>query len=158
MKAKAEVNPRRVEFESDGLVDSLTHALAPARFQEILQSELSKADRAHLKIAVISAKNKSFEISSHDSEKNRTKEVEVELKCFAEIVSSLLRSGDEIGRISEDGFWILIHGDRQAAERAIGRFTELIHQADWHLNICESESGESIKNLLRRVDLIHFAK
>ena len=35
----------RVEFESDGLRDSLTGTLAPARFMELLEQEIQVADR-----------------------------------------------------------------------------------------------------------------
>lgn len=181
MKPNTDLVPERIEFESDGVIDSLTHALAPARFQDILATELSKAFRSGEKITMVSAKCRLFgsfeEKLGNDSGMNndptlkrdllkiesfnkvsRKNEIEEELKSFAETISGLLRSGDEIGRLSEDGFWILIHGEGAAAQRAVRRFGESINQESWELQICESENSDSVKNLLRRMDAIHFTK
>jgi len=84
------------------------------------------------------------------------------LKLLSINIRRLLRGGDQICRISEDGFWILIRGDISAAEIACERFMHEVGESTWRemwqIRYCESEVGEEIRNLLRRMDQIHFTK
>jgi len=84
------------------------------------------------------------------------------LKLLSTNIRRLLRGGDQIGRISEDGFWILIRGDINAAEIACERYMREVGESTWRemwrIRYCESEVGEEIRNLLRRMDQIHFTK
>ena len=84
------------------------------------------------------------------------------LKLLSTNIRRLLRRGDQIGRISEDGFWILIRGNKSAAEIASDRFMRQVGESMWRemrqVSYCESEVGEEIRNLLRRMDQIHFTK
>ena len=144
----------RIELASDGLVDSLTQALAPARFLEILRTELSMAAREGRKITLISARLR--EIPSSDE--NTVDHAELILYRFAQDLQKKLRAGDHCGRISEMGFWIMVRGDEEAARKAAPRLINREDEELWRFEFCESEVGESIKNLLRRMDAIHFTK
>ena len=154
-----------IEFSSDGVTDSLTDALAPARFHEYLTGELSMANRERRTITLISlrlaspaASGDSMRSTPYDS----AEKIHHELKILSSDIRRLLRGGDQIGRISEDGFWILIRGDLNAAEIASHRFMREVGESTWRekwrVRYCESQVGEEIKNLLRRMDQIHFTK
>jgi len=144
----------RIELASDGLVDSLTQALAPARFLEILRTELSMAAREGRKITLISARLR--EIPSSDE--NAVDHAELILYRFAQDLQTNFRGGEHCGRISEMGFWIMVRGDEEAARKAAPRLINREDEELWRFEFCESEVGESIKNLLRRMDAIHFTK
>ena len=146
----------QIEFTSDGTRDSLTGALAPARFLEVTRRELAIGVREGRAITLISVRFMAPELGENGNQSNYS--IEDQLKNFTEFIQPLLRTGDQIGRISEDGFWILIRGDEGSAHRAIERFQSSGVEGNWRFRLCESQKGEDIKNLLRRMDLIHFAK
>jgi hypothetical protein len=152
-----------IDFSSDGLTDSLTDALAPARFHELLIGELTMANREQRKITLISLRllRGSIESEGLDSAKE-VERIHLELQSLSLQVRRLLRGGDQIGRLSEDGFWILIRGDIRSAEIACDRFMlemgESMLRDLWQVRYCESEVGEELRNLLRRMDQIHFTK
>ena len=83
-------------------------------------------------------------------------EIEVLLYNFADHLLSQLRAGDHCGRISESGFWAMIRGDEESARRAAPRLMSDADEALWQIDFCESEDRETIKNLLRRMDALHF--
>ncbi len=156
-RAQANSSQKSLELQSDGLFDSLTGALAPERFLEILASELRMASREHRQITLISIR------LSEEQLTRQIDEQELLLTQLAGKIRDQLRAGDYCARISETGFWILIRGDgesaRKAAPRLIGQSTDgLVNELLWRVEFCESESGENIKNLLRRMDAIHFTK
>jgi len=136
----------RIELTSDGVRDHLTGALAPARFLEIVRAELSMANRESRVVTLISIR-----LAEPSSS-----EVEDALILFATSTASLLRTGDQCGRISEYGFWILLRGDQESSRVAAERFLAPHNADQWIIDYCESEPGEDIKNLLRRMDAIHF--
>ena len=138
----------RIELTSDGVRDQLTGALAPARFLDILRAELSMANREGRIITLISIRLADPTCSG----------VEDSLILFAASTASLLRTGDQCGRISEFGFWILLRGDQESSLIAAERFFAPHDEQQWSIDYCESEVGEDIKNLLRRMDAIHFTK
>jgi GGDEF domain-containing protein len=148
----------RIEFISDGERDLLTDALAPSRFLSYLKSELSIARRERRAITVVSVRAMGdLSVGSNSV----SGELELKLKKFVEVVAPLLRAGDHLGRISEDGFWMLIRGNRIDAEKALHRFSGTLadlNEGEWRIRYCESELEDQIENLLRRVDAIHFAK
>jgi GGDEF domain-containing protein len=161
-----------IEFLSDGVNDSLTDALAPARFHEYLTGELSMANRERRTITLISLRLASISLrlaspaspgdSMRSAPYDSAEKIHHELKILSSDIRRLLRGGDQIGRISEDGFWILIRGDLNAAEIASHRFMREVGESTWRekwrVRYCESEVGEEIKSLLRRMDQIHFTK
>lgn len=156
--AKAEI-----EFSSDGVSDSLTDALAPARFHEYLTGELSMANREKRTITLISLRISMSSIRPEDPKLAEAIEsIHQNLKLLSTSIRHLLRGGDQICRISEDGFWILIRGNESAAEIACERFMHAVGESTWRemwqIRYCESEVGEEIRNLLRRMDQIHFTK
>ena len=162
--AKAEI-----EFSSDGVSDSLTDALAPARFHEYLTGELSMANRElrtitliSLRISMDSIRQEPLDSGEKQKPIREVESIHQNLKLLSTSIRRLLRGGDQIGRISEDGFWILIRGDISAAEIACERFMREVGESTWRemwrIRYCESEVGEDIRNLLRRMDQIHFTK
>jgi hypothetical protein len=52
----------------------------------------------------------------------------------------------------------MVRGDEEAARKAAPRLINREDEELWRIEFCESESGENIKNLLRRMDAIHFTK
>lgn len=141
-----------IEFASDGERDSLTGVLAPARFLEIVASELQISRRESRKITLISIK------CICKVERGGATLIEGLLLNFAQVATALMRRGDRCGRVAEDGFWILIRGDRSSADRFIARlFTEL-DETDWSTESIEIDEADDMKNLLRKMDLIHFTK
>lgn len=137
-----------IEFESDGVWDSITGALAPARFLEILEDEIAIAGREGRTITLISLH---LHLQSDI-------DLVAALKEFATALSPSMRRGDYLVRISEYGFWFLIRGGIEAAKIALARVSNEIDLTIWRVQYCEVVVGEDMKNLLRRMDLIHFAK
>ena len=161
-RAQADSAPKRLELRSDGLVDSLTGAMAPERFLEILTNELRMAAREARLITLISIRLNEH-LNSDLQPTGQIEEQELLLTQLASAIQSQLRAGDHCARISESGFWILIRGDgdsaRRAAPRLLSQSTAGVgDEALWRVEFCESEAGESVKNLLRRMDAIHFTK
>jgi len=158
-----------IEFSSDGVTDSLTDALAPARFHEYLIGELSMANREQrtitlisLRILIDSMRQEPLDSGEKQGPAGEVESIHQNLKHLSTTIHRLLRGGDQIGRISEDGFWILIRGDINAAEIACERFMQEVGESTWRemwrIRYCESDVDEDIRNLLRRVDQIHFTK
>lgn len=162
--AKAEI-----EFSSDGVTDSLTDALAPARFHEYLIGELSMANREQrtitlisLRISMDSRRQEPLDSGEKQRPAGEVESIHQNLKLLSINIRRLLRGGDQIGRISEDGFWILIRGDINAAEIACERYMREVGESTWRemwrIRYCESEVGEGITLLVRRMDALHFGK
>lgn len=161
MKKKSESEAERIEFESDGRIDSLTHALAPASFQDLLANEFSISKREGRVITLISVRLLDFPRANLARDVHDADEDIDQLKKFVESTAPVLRTGDAIGRISEDGFWILIRGDRKSAEKARERFSEVVDASQWRWEYCASqvrEVGEDFRAFLRRMDSVHFTK
>ena len=166
------IGQRRVEFESDGVSDSLTGVLAPARFLSILRNELHVAAREKRAVTVISIRLTAMQPSaSHSTELladplRGASDVSLHeelLKSFAHQLSTLIRSGDYCARISEDGFWLFTRGDIRSAQIATTRYLFDLDPADWSLAFYESmagqsDTGESMRQLLQRMDALHFTK
>jgi len=169
-----------IEFSSDGVRDSLTGALAPARFNELLQSELAMANRDQRLITVLSLRLKN--ISTKTSVQRDRDLIHQLLKSMADHLSPLLRSGDQLCRISEDGFWILMRAHLSDATTASKRLfpngfevdpglsssaslassaspstSRSLDQGVWRLQYCESEPGESLSSWIQRIDHCHFS-
>ncbi len=139
----------RVEFESDGLRDSLTGTLAPARFMELLEQEIQVADREKRSITIISLR-----LASCGHHAERDGEL---LKSLASHLVRVIRTGDHCARMAEDGFWVIARGDRSAAEIAVSRYLNELEPEQWRVEICEVLDGEKRRNLLRRIDALHFS-
>jgi GGDEF domain-containing protein len=136
--------------------------MAPERFLEILTNELRMAAREDRLITLISIRLIDHHNSDHQPNE-QIEEQELLLTRLASAIQSQLRAGDHCARISETGFWILIRGDgdsaRKAAPRLIGQSGLGVgDEALLRVELCESEAGESVKNLLRRMDAIHFTR
>ena len=147
----------KLELTNDGAVDALTGAVAPERFLAILTNELRMAARERRVITLISIR-----LMEQQLEESIEEQALLLIRLASEI-RPRLRAGDYCARISESGFWILIRGDgesaRKAAPRLIGEANlGVAQEGRWRVEFCESEAGESVKNLLRRMDAIHFAK
>lgn len=141
-----------IEFASDGERDSLTGVLAPARFLEFVASELQISRRESRKITLISIR------CICKVERGGVTLIEGLLVNFARVAAALMRRGDRCGRVAEDGFWILIRGDRSSADRFIARIFMELDEKDWSTESIEKAEADDMKNLLRKMDLIHFTK
>jgi GGDEF domain-containing protein len=171
------VGQRRVEFESDGVRDSLTGVLAPASFLEILGNELHVAAREKRAVTVISIRLTAMQPVLTQTSASHRAEIPTDpikyqsdvalyeelLKSFAHQLSTLIRRGDYCARIAEDGFWVLTRGDICSAQIATKRYLLELDPMDWSLayhqsNAGQSDTAESMRQLLQRMDALHFTK
>ncbi len=176
------VGQRRVEFESDGVHDSLTGVLAPASFLAILENELHVAAREKRAVTVISIRLTAMQPVLTKPSASRRAEIisdphrfqsdvvlyEELLKSCSQQISTLIRRGDYCARIAEDGFWLLTRGDIRSAQIATKRYLLDLDPMDWSLAFHQSDAGQSdagqrdtgvsMRQLLQRMDALHFTK
>jgi len=139
---------RKLEFRSDGLVDSLTLSMAPAIFHENLAREFSNSQRdsRDLTIASISLNPNGFQNAAE------FQEVLIDM-AFA--IKRRLRGGDFFARISDCGFWILLRTDVAGAEKVLVRL-DLPRHDDLQINYV-ARKYLTFEEWIGEVDRLHFA-
>lgn len=125
--------------------------MAPELFYGNLRREIAAANREHRALSIIS-----FVIIRRD-----VAGVEETDPAFSERiikVSSLISHGtraDEFfSRISEDGFWVFIRGNKANAHIAAERANL---DSDIRVNVIEREENETFHSWIGRVDGFHFS-
>jgi GGDEF domain-containing protein len=115
-----------LEFENNGIADSLTGTNAPAVFVQNLYRAVSVANRNHISLSVLTIKYYETEVLRNSkSNKDLSKiqiEMEQELLAGSRAISASLRGGDFFGRMAIDGFWICLQSNRENAFLAATRF------------------------------------
>ncbi len=142
---------RTLEFRNNGIIDSLTGAMAPALFYENLHREISAADRDRRTLSIISivvVRRKLGEGEELDAPLSER------IIKITSLIDHGMRADEYFSRISEDGFWVLIRGTKENALMAIKR-AEL--DPDIRIEVVEREEGESFRSWVSRVDRVHFA-
>jgi len=139
---------RDLEFQSDGLVDSLTLSMSPALFYENLAREVATAQRESrdLTIASISLNPKGFKGAAEFQE------------ALIEIAFSIkngLRGGDFFARISDCGFWIFLRTDEAGASKVLTRL-DLPRHKELTINLV-ARKYFSVEHWINQVDQIHFS-
>jgi len=113
---------REVEFQNDGLTDSLTQTMSPTLFHEALKREIASAkrDRRELAVLTVLLRIAGFEGAAQFQEA---------LIQIAFVLRTGLRGGDFFARISDNGFWVLLRTDEVNARTIIERLDLPHHDA-----------------------------
>ena len=138
---------REIEFQSDGLTDSLTQTMSPAIFHEALKREIASAKRDERELAVLalSLENQAFTTVAQFQE------------ALIQIAFALrmgLRGGDFFARISDNGFWVLLRTDEVNVEAIVKRL-DLPHRDHLQSQIVARKFAE-YSEWVERIDSIHF--
>ena len=146
-------NDLKIEFANNGVVDSLTGGSAPNVFRLNLKQATSNADRngEPLTILTVRIHEESLKIKSLDS----AKFIETSLISLAKVIKKNTRGGDFFSRISELGFWILLHGDKLSgvmAKKRLIQNSELEIQTQLYSRL-NSMSGEK---WIKEIDSEYF--
>ena len=136
-----------IEFENDGVTDSLTGVMSPSLFHENLKREISRAGRQDHGLAVISisVKPRNFQSVSLLQE---------ELIRIADTLREQLRGGDFFTRISDLGFWALLRADESETDAVIHRLG-LPNQKDLDIYVL-ARKKDAYDEWIKRIDLVHF--
>jgi len=138
-----------LEFHNNGVIDSLTHAPAPAVFLENVFREAASARRARHSLTIVSVRGD-----------NPT---EAQLIHISRCIARHLRSEEFFTRISETGYWIAIRGQEMDALALAQRILETMgtelksHERVWRASAIEYRPEMSLDQWIRLADEIHFA-
>ena len=133
-----------VEFGNNGVIDSLTHAPAPAIFLVNLQREYSSAQREKRFISIISIQASPHGIAT-----------EPQLTALARTIVQHIRAEEFFSRISETGFWIAVRGGEVASKNLASR---IIDEKDkkWRTSIIECTPSLTFDEWIGLADCAHF--
>lgn len=106
---------REIEFQSDGIRDSLTMAMAPELFHQTLQREIASAKRGAQELVIVSL------VLRPDSFASKAL-FEEGLIGIAFSLRTALRGEDFFTRMSDAGFWVALRTPAQAAPTIIERW------------------------------------
>jgi len=142
-----------MEFSNDGFRDSLTSALAPYLFQQLLEREAAAADRENRKVSVGIIQCV-----------GNTKALSYDLTALNSVLLTTVRSDEFYSRAVANGFWLFIRGDQAAAERAIERIRNELQSGKIALTsitevsyqVVERNSQRDIVDWLGRIDRASF--
>jgi GGDEF domain-containing protein len=136
-----------IEFENDGVTDSLTGVMSPSLFHENLKREISRAGRQDYDLAVISISVKPRNFKSVSL-------LQEELIKIADTLREQLRGGDFFTRISDLGFWALLQVDESETDAVIARLG-LPNQKDLDIYVL-ARKKDGYDEWIKRIDLVHF--
>jgi hypothetical protein len=142
-----------IEFHNNGVIDSLTHAPAPAVFLEILKREHARYSRSAQPISVIS-----LSIQLGTPPKNDYS-LEQRLIDMTRRIRREMRSDETFCRISECGFWVVINGNFDDAEAVAQRIVKYVGSENaqtWRIIVSECVPGLSCDDWIRELDRVHF--
>ena len=139
-----------LEFSNNGLIDSLTLAPAPAIFLENLSREYSNGIREARTLSMLSLRPLEH--------KNIT---ELQLQAMSKKIIQLLRHGEFFTRISEDGFWIAVRGDSNAANVLSQRILTVSSpgtpsEGYWGVRVIECVPLNTFEEWIGACDTTHF--
>jgi len=138
---------RAVEFQSDGVADSLTLTMAPALFHVNLKREIASAKRENRDLAVLS-------ISLRPDRFATVAEFQEGLIALAFALRTSLRGGDFFARISDRGFWVLLRTGEVDAGLIVKRL-DLPRHEDYESYIVARKYDEYTQ-WIERLDQLHF--
>ena len=125
-------------FYDEGNYDPLTGLMAPVHFYESSERLLSWAERSHHPVSIIAMRLSAIN--------------EDDLVRCARHISSELRGGDLLARISAYDFALLFLGDSLGAEQLIFRLRNTI-KASIGYEHTQIEVGESVVDGLARLNI-----
>ena len=135
----------KIEFSNNGVIDSLTHAPAPAIFLQNLQREFASAQREARSISLISIQSSHHEVVT-----------DPQLTALARTIVRHLRSNEFFTRISETGYWIAVRGGAPAAGNLAMRIIDN-EEKKWRTSIIECTPSMTFDEWIHEADLQHFA-
>jgi GGDEF domain-containing protein len=103
-----------VEFSNNGIIDLLSGAPSQNAFMKSLHQALANADRSKSDLTLVTIKIVGEQYKSSG-------ELEIALIDLAKLIRKNLRAGDLFTRMSERGYWLLIHGDKLAGMKIAER-------------------------------------
>jgi len=138
---------RAIEFESDGIADSLTSSMAPALFHENLKREISTADREGRELTIVS-------VLVDPENYLSAGEYQESLVALAFALEKNLRGGDFFARISDCGFWILLRTDEETAAAVVDRL-DLPRRDELTIKLAARKLS-NYSEWIDRIDQLHF--
>ena len=138
---------RAIEFESDGIADSLTSSMAPALFHENLKREISTADREGRELTIVS-------VLVDPENYLSAGEYQESLVALAFALEKNLRGGDFFARVSDCGFWILLRTDEVSAQGVIDRL-DLPRRDELTIKLAARKLS-NYSEWIERIDQLHF--
>lgn len=142
--------PRTLELRNNGIVDSLTGAMAPELFYENLRREIAAANRVMHSLSIVSVVVVPRNEGAHVEDQALFAERIIKVSSR---ISQGTRADEYSSRISENGFWVLIRGSRENASTAVERINL---DPDIEIDVIERMPGESFQSWILRVDQVHF--
>ena len=153
-----EITPKlfaEIYFENDGEFDLLTGAIAPNRFNQIIDREVKLSKRNLENLAIISV---SLDLNSVKSIEKSEQILEIESQLIQTYfkIQSLLREIDCIGRVSTHGFWVFIKVRTISdSSKLVNRIKDLVPD-NLIFSIVDYTQGESQLQWYERIDKEHF--
>lgn len=135
---------KNLEFKNNGVIDSLTHAPAPAIFLHNVQREFVSAARDKRTISILSIQASPHEIVT-----------EPQLTALARTIVRHLRAEEFFTRISETGYWIAIRGGSASAGSLALRIID-DEEKKWRTAIIECSPDKTFEEWIREADSLHF--
>ena len=165
------LSSRSIEFQNNGVSDSLTGAPAPKIFFDNLAREISKSLRKSQSISIITIKllpegsdfKKSKKLTIQNKNQNNQK-FEKNLALVNNCIKSNMRGSDFYSRIAENGFWLCVQGDLEEAMRAGMRINQKLEEklrgisdkAKIEKSFSEWSGNQDVKNWIDEIDLQFF--
>ena len=138
---------REVEFQSDGLRDSLTMAMAPELFHENLKREIAATKRLAQELVIVSLVLSADEFATKAAFQERLIEIAFALRTG-------LREEDFFARISDAGFWVVLRTEEKAVPAIIGRWN-LPFPSQISIHVL-ARADLDYQELSQAVDQLHF--
>ena len=150
----------KIYFENDGEFDSLTGALAPNRFNQIVKREIDLVKRSKEKLAVISItlepQNLTKDLPTGIDINERVLIVEEMLIEVHFQIKSGLREVDCVCRVSKLGFWILTKLTSQSDSKVLVERIRALISEKFSISVIEYTPGDSLLQWYEKIDLQHF--
>ena len=144
-----------IYFENDGEIDLLTGAIAPNRFNQIIDREVKLSKRNLENLAIISVSLDLNSVKLNDISEQAL-EIESQLIQTHFKIKSLLREIDCIGRVSTHGFWVFIKVRTISdSSKLVNRIKDLVPD-NLIFSIVDYIQDESQLEWYERIDKEHF--
>ena len=138
---------REIEFQSDGLRDSLTMAMAPELFYENLKREIAATKRLAQELVIVSLVLRADGFATKAA-------FQEGLIGIAFALRTGLREEDFFARISDAGFLVLLRAEQKAVPAIIERWN-LPHPNQISIDVL-ARADLDYQEWTRRVDHAHF--
>lgn len=146
-------------FVNNGEIDLLTGTMAPDRFNQLVNRDITIANRNHSTLGVVSIKTNLHKFIGENANLEAAElisKLENELVKLSFEIKKIFRDSDCICRVSKLGFWVFLNGQQAITENWLSsRRTEEIPQ-HVEFGLCSWQEGESQSSWYERIDQLHF--